>query len=286
MRRIPGAAIVPLRMLGGFDPSSEKLFFQRRRGGALLTAIAIYAGALAYGLTRDHDEEIVDVGLEPELKDFAVEEEPVVEEEPPPPPPPEAKVQVTSKPKPKPKLKPPPAKPQDVAPETNVGKTYDAPAGGGTPGGTGTGTAPPKPTKPKVEAPPKPKVEAPPKPKKPEAEPIDPTKPIDRPENATAAKPDPGNKPPAYPESLRDQGITGEVVLKLHIHRDGTVRGAKVLRKRSTAATEEEKDAAEKLFLKAAIDAVKSWKFTPSTIAGEPISVWQQATIPFSLTGG
>ncbi|MFO0631992.1 MAG: energy transducer TonB [Nannocystaceae bacterium] len=273
-------------MLGGFDPNSDKLFFQRRRGRALLAAVALYAAALAYGLTRERSDAIVEVGLEPELTDFAVEEEePPKEEEPPPPPPPDAKVQVTSKPKPKPKLKPPPAKPQEVAPETTQEKTYEVGPGGTTPGGTGTGPDKPKaPPKPKVEAP-KPKVEAP-KPKKPEAEPIDPTKPIDRPENATAAKPDPGNAAPKYPESLRDEGITGEIVLKLHIHRDGTVRGAKVLRKKSTAATDEAREAAEKLFLAAAIAAVKTWKFTPSTVAGEPISVWQQATIPFSLTGG
>lgn len=272
-------------MFGGFDPRSEKIFFARRRGRAIVGALLIYAGAVALGLSQGGPEQTVEVEFEPELQDFAVEEEPPeVEEEPPPPPPPNAKVDVTAKPKPKPKIKPPVDKPQGPPPETTQEKTY----GPGTGGGDNAGNNPDKPKvppKPKVE-PPKPKVE-PPKPKpKPTAEPIDPTKPIDRPENASAPKPDAGNKAPSYPEALRDRGITGEVALKIHVHRDGTVRGAKILRKRSSATTEEEKAEAEKAFVQAAIAAVKTWKYEPAKVAGEAISVWHSITIPFSLTGG
>lgn len=273
-------------MLGGFDPRSEKLFFGRRRGGAILGALAIYAAALALGLSQSGPEETVDVLLEPELKDFAVEEEPPeVEEEPPPPPPPNAKVDVTAKPKPKPKIKPPIDKPVGPPAETDKDKTYGPGTGtGDNPGNNPDG--PKTPPKPKID-PPKPKVDPPkPKPKGPVAEPIDPTKPIDRPENASAPKPDPSNKLPTYPESLRDGGITGEIALKIHVHRDGTVRGAKILRKRTSATTDEEKAEAEKLFVQAAIAVVKTWKYEPAKVAGEAISVWHSITIPFSLTGG
>jgi protein TonB len=268
-------------MLGGFDPRSEKVFFARRRTGAILGALAIYAAALALGLSQQGQEQTVDVLLEPELKDFAVEEEPPeIEEEPPPPPPPNAKVDVTAKPKPKPKIKPP-IKPQGPPAETDKEKTYGPGTGGSDNAGNNTG-APKTPPKPKVE-PPKPKVEPPkPKPKPaPTAEPIDPTKPIDRPENASAPKPDPGNKEPVFPEALLDAGVTGEIQLKIHVHRDGTVRGAKVFRTRSSATTDEEKAEAEKLFLQAAIAAVKTWKFEPAKVGGEAISVWHTITIPF-----
>jgi len=273
-------------MLGGFDPRSEKLFFQRRRGGAFLLALLLYAGVIGWFILRSPTEETVEVQLEPELQDFAVEEEqePEVEEEPPPPPPPNAKIDVNKKPPKKKKIEPPKAKPQDAAPETEAPKTY-AP-GAGASDGTPSGTAKePRKAPPKQEAP-KPKVEAP-KPKaKPAAEPIDPTKPIDRPEKATMPKGDPGNKAPDYPEALRDAGITGHVKLKLHIHRDGTVRGAKILAKRSSATTDEEKADAEKKFVAAAIAAVKSWKYEPAKLEGEPISIWFPVDFPFSLTGG
>jgi periplasmic protein TonB len=273
-------------MFGGFDPRSEKLFFARRRGGAIAAALAIYAASVALALLQEGRETTVDVEFEPELKDFAVEEEPpVVEEEPPPPPPPNAKLDVTAKPKPKPKpkIKPPIDKPQGPPPESTKEKTYGPSNGSGDNAGTGPET-PKAPRLPKLE-PPKPKVEAP-KPRPKTEAPIDPDKPIDRPENASAPKPSPDNRQPSYPESLRDAGITGEVSMKLHVHRDGSVRGAKILRKRSSATTEEERTNAEKLFVQAAIAVVKTWKFEPAEISGEAITVWHTVTFPFSLTGG
>ena len=100
---------------------------------------------------------------------------------------------------------------------------------------------------------------------------------------ATAPKPDPGNKTPEYPKSLRDEGITGRYVLKIHVHRDGSVRGAKILSKKNTATTEDERKKADGLFLKAVIAVVKTWKFTPAKLEGQPISVWHTVTIPFKL---
>jgi protein TonB len=269
-------------MLGGFDPRQEQLFFARKRRQAFGWALFVFSLLAVWVATQKGAEETVVVALEPEIQDFAVEEEKPVEEEPPPPPPENTQVKVTNKPKPKPKIKPPDKKQTDALPETNQEKTVEHP-GGGQPGGTGEKPVEKPKPKPKAEEPkPKP-VEAKPKPK---AEPIDPTKPIDRPERASMPKPDPSNKMPDYPEDLRDAGITGEVVIKLHIHMDGSVKGAKILRKKSSATTDEEKEAAEKAFVAAVIRVIKSWKYEPAKLDGEPISIWFPVNFPFSLTSG
>jgi protein TonB len=276
-------------MLGGFDPRLHELFVRRRRGGAfawgLLTLVVVGTTAwLAYPPKR---EEIVEVQLQPEIQDFAVEEEEEPEPEPEPPPPPNTKVEVVSKPKPKPKPKPPEKKVTEAVDESDAEKTVQVGPGGGQPGGAGGGgDKPPKTVEPKpkaAEPKPVPKVESKPKPK-PKAE-IDPTVPIDRPENATAPKQKSGDAP-AYPKELRDEGITGKVVLKLHVHRDGTVRGAKILRKSNNATTEEDKARADKLFVAAVVAAVKTWTFEPAKLDGSPITVWHTVTVPFTLTAG
>lgn len=276
-------------MLGGFDPRLREGFFPRKRTQAFLGAILVYLASvgLVVWMQDAPQEEVVEVELEPEIEDFSVEEqepEPEVEEEPPPPPPPDTKVKVVQKPKPRPKIKTPDKKVTEAADETDQEKEYEVGPGTPQPGGTGTGTndtPKPKP-KPKPEKKPEPE----PKPKaKPKAGPkIDPTQPIDRPENATAPKAKAGNPKPAYPKELRDEGITGSVLLKLHVHRDGSVRGAKILRKKNNATTEEDKKKADKLFLKAVIAVVKQWKYEPAKLNGQPITVWHKVNIPFSLT--
>ncbi len=70
--------------------------------------------------------------------------------------------------------------------------------------------------------------------------------------------PDAGNKSPDYPSELRDEGIEGEVVLKLHVYRDGTVKGAKILRVTSNVSGDEAKTRAEKLFKSAVIAAIRT----------------------------
>ncbi len=159
------------------------------------------------------------------------------------------------------------------------------PGGGQAGGAGGTGKEPPKTVAPKPKAEPKAEPKPEPKPKaKPKAE-IAPTQPIDRPENATAPKQKSGDAP-AYPKELRDEGITGKVVLKLHVHRDGTVRGAKILRKSNNATTEEDQKRADKLFVSAVVAAVKTWTFEPAKLDGQPITVWHTVTVPFTLTAG
>ena len=276
-------------MLGGFDPRSREMFIHRRRRSALTLAVIITVGLawLSWLVAPPPADKTIEVSLEPEIEDFSVDEdEPELEPEPAPPPPPDTRVEVVAKPKPKPKPKPPRKKVDGGAEETGDEKTVEVGPAGGTPGGTGTAD------KPKPAAP-KPRVQTKPAPPKPKPEPkakakprLDPTQPVDRPENATAPKAKSGNKVPVYPAELKDKGITGSVLVKLHVHRDGSVRGAKILRKKNNATTEQDKARADKLFLKAVIAAIKTWHYQPAKLAGEPITVWHKVNIPFSLTMG
>ena len=271
-------------MFHGFDTATRDQVLERRNKRSLLLTSVAFAAMFGSWIALDRSKEkTVDVLLEPEIKDFAVEEqpEPEPEEEPPPPPPPElAPKPKADKPKPKPKPIVPQNIPDGPPPE------QDKPADDqnfGTGQNPGTGTAKkPEVKKPEVK---KPEVKKP-EPPKPAGEPIDPTKPVDRPEKASVPQADAGNKPPAYPQELRDGGVEGEVVVKLHVHRDGTVKGAKILRSTNTATGEDEKTAADKAFKGAVIAAIKAWKYSPSKLDGEPISVWIIVNFPFKLTAG
>ncbi len=273
-------------MFERFDPSKRESL-ERRRGIAYLLALGAYLSVGVYGVLQ-HQEKSVEVELEPEAQNFELEEEPEeeeeeLEEEEAPPPPPEApppKPRPKAKPKPKPKPVLPDTLPDSPLPELDSARP-DKVFGTGT-GGTGTARKLPKP---KAKPKPKPKPAQKPKPK-PKIKKIDPTKPIKRPEGASEPKPDPGNKPPKMPSEMANKGWEGEVVIKLHVHRDGTVKGAKVLRVKSTATGEDDQKKAKILMLKAVKAAVKSWKFTPSKLKGTAISVWINVTLPFKLKAG
>ncbi len=271
-------------MFRGFDPSSRQPVIPRQRGLATILAVASYLLAGGYGVWSTQGEDEVEVALEPEIKDFAVEEEPEpepeIEEEDLPPPPPEAPPpKPRKKPKPKPRPIVPDKLPDGPPPEADTAredKSY------GTGAGTGTGQ---RTGKPKPKATPKPKQKPKPETKKKKTV-IDPEKPIKRPEGASVPKPNPNNKAPTYPSALQSQGIEGEVVLKLHVHRDGKVRGAKILRVTTTATGEEAQKKAKLLLKKAAIAAIKTWTYTPSKLGKQTISVWIIVNMPFRLRAG
>src|SRR5215210_2150088 len=106
-------------MLGGFDPRSEALLFPRRYRDALIAALLAFGGVSVGVAMQDRADATIEVEFQPDIEDFAVQEdEPEPEEEPPPPPPPDVEVKVTKTPKPKPKIEPPKQKPQAAAPET------------------------------------------------------------------------------------------------------------------------------------------------------------------------
>jgi len=74
--------------------------------------------------------------------------------------------------------------------------------------------------------------------------------------------------PPVYPKFAQDAHITGTVVLKATITKQGTIEGIQVL-------------SGPKLLAPAAVDAVKTWKYKPYMLDGQPVSVETNVTVVF-----
>ncbi|WNG43186.1 energy transducer TonB [Archangium minus] len=184
---------------------------------------------------------------------------PVVEVKPPPPPPP---------PPPKPKAKPPPPAPTVAAPaamvapkEIPVEKPPEADAANAVAaapiavGGTGqlvagaivTGVNTPGVAGGTRRAPP-----------------------INLPEAATPPKELESNLAPEFPSEMRSKGQEGMVILKIVVEVDGRVTNIKVMR-------------GEEPFVGAAIAAVKTWRYEPALVDGQPTAVFRIVKIPFRL---
>ena len=81
----------------------------------------------------------------------------------------------------------------------------------------------------------------------------------------------PGNAVPAYPADARAAGRTGTVVLKVVVYADGTVGDIHVVE-------------GEEPFVRAAVAAVKSWRYEPARLKGQPVAVYREIRIPFKLS--
>ena len=75
---------------------------------------------------------------------------------------------------------------------------------------------------------------------------------------------------PVYPPDALAAGVSGMVILDLVIGKDGSVIDAKVLRP-------------VPMFEAAAVAAVRQWKYTPSSLNGEPVEVLLIVTIHFAV---
>jgi periplasmic protein TonB len=75
---------------------------------------------------------------------------------------------------------------------------------------------------------------------------------------------------PAYPRLAAQAGVSGVVVLEAVIAEDGSVRDLKVLR-------------SVPLLDQAALDAVRQWRYSPTTLGGVPVSVVMTVTVNFAL---
>jgi TonB family protein len=73
---------------------------------------------------------------------------------------------------------------------------------------------------------------------------------------------------PVYPDAAKASGQKGNVVLQVLIGRDGAVQDAKFLQ-------------GSLVFARAAIDAVKQWRFKPYTMNGRAVSVQSVITLNF-----
>jgi TonB family protein len=76
------------------------------------------------------------------------------------------------------------------------------------------------------------------------------------------------NVDPVYPDAAKASGQRGSVVLQVLIGRDGTVQDAKFLQ-------------GSLVFARAAIDAVKQWRFKPYSMNGRAVSVQSTITLNF-----
>jgi TonB family protein len=73
---------------------------------------------------------------------------------------------------------------------------------------------------------------------------------------------------PEYPASAKASGQRGSVVLQVIVGRDGAVQDAKFLQ-------------GSLVFARAAIDAVKQWRFKPYSMNGRAVSVQSVITLNF-----
>ena len=73
---------------------------------------------------------------------------------------------------------------------------------------------------------------------------------------------------PVYPKFAQDAHITGTVVLKATITKQGSIEGIQVL-------------SGPKLLASSAVDAVKMWKYKPYMLDGQPVAVETNVTVVF-----
>jgi protein TonB len=76
--------------------------------------------------------------------------------------------------------------------------------------------------------------------------------------------------PPVYPQIAQTAKVSGVVILEAIITKEGTVRDVKVLR-------------SVPLLDQAAIEAVRQWRYTPTTLNGIPVEVIMTVTVNFTL---
>jgi len=76
--------------------------------------------------------------------------------------------------------------------------------------------------------------------------------------------------PPDYPELARSKGIEGEVVVYARIGEDGRVEAVRI--KKSIPELDEY-----------AMGAVRQWRFRPAMSRGQPVRVWVEVPVRFSL---
>jgi len=78
---------------------------------------------------------------------------------------------------------------------------------------------------------------------------------------------------PKYPEMARTTGLTGTVIVRILVYKDGTVKDAIVVRPSGTNVGFEE----------AALEAVKQWVFKPAIQNQKPVSVWINYPVKFTF---
>jgi TonB family protein len=83
-------------------------------------------------------------------------------------------------------------------------------------------------------------------------------------------------KPPSYPELARMARIESTVILQALVRRDGTVDNLCILMSNRPNLG----------FEKAAVEAVRRWRYEPATFEGEPVQVYFTVRVDFELRSG
>jgi protein TonB len=78
---------------------------------------------------------------------------------------------------------------------------------------------------------------------------------------------------PDYPSLARQARIQGLVVLRAMISRDGAIENLQVL-------------SGHPMLVRAAMDAVRQWRYRPYVLNGEPVEVETEVKVNFVLGGG
>jgi protein TonB len=77
---------------------------------------------------------------------------------------------------------------------------------------------------------------------------------------------------PVYPPLARQAGVQGVVVLQARISRLGTIENLQMV-------------SGHPLLVKAAMDAVRQWRYRPYVLNGEAVEIETQVTVNFTLSG-
>ncbi len=80
------------------------------------------------------------------------------------------------------------------------------------------------------------------------------------------------NNPPAYPAAARRRGIEGTVVIRAEIHDNGRCHHVAI-----------RKSSGHPLLDKAALDAVRDWRFVPARRGSRIVTAWVDVPITFRL---
>lgn len=78
---------------------------------------------------------------------------------------------------------------------------------------------------------------------------------------------------PDYPALARQVRVQGQVVLRAMISREGTIENLQVL-------------SGHPMLVRAAVDAVRQWRYRPYELNGEPVAVETEVKVNFVLSGG
>ena len=78
---------------------------------------------------------------------------------------------------------------------------------------------------------------------------------------------------PDYPPIARQARVQGQVVLRAMISREGAIENLQVL-------------SGHPMLVRAAVDAVRQWRYRPYVLNGDPIEVETEVTVNFILSGG